>query len=695
MPYAMTDLKVNDAVYIERGGSQQLEGVVAHLGNVQFADGDDWVGVRLTGTSIGLGRNDGSVKGVSYFSCAGPNSGVFVRKSHVSRRELTKLQELRLRRELAKQRNAGITSPQSPSAHTDTVISTSSSPKKPTAFRTQTTNWQLQRQLEELSEKLQSKEEEITLLQQSLSKAKQDLHEANKALEMQKSEPATTFHHDLEQDMEDWLHDAMGEIEQQVQSTNNGPVDFFKVVFAAKGAPQILLLGFLLSFGIGSTIAVVPDVLSDRYARLHHGYDGPHCLDFDRLQKPNACQQGADDAQAAIALTTFFQNMLTLSCNTTFGRVSDARGRRQIMILSILLYTLSPAVLILMMVVDSIDPVWYLVSFALVGVVNWISIGFSMLSDIIPPAYRAPSFGLFVSSFYFGFCIGPSCVLLFDHFAVSVLSLTIMLIGLLIGCIAMPETLPERVAERNNADRTYLATSSSSFQKAILRPIRDMSILNRDTFFRLLTVAYFFSEMVHSSDRSLLLFYMEDQLDIRDSDLATMLFIMGLVGVVVQGFLLEPLLACLGQKGLLMVSFLSGAGHNLLYGMAKRKGTIYVALCLSQLTKTNFPLISSIAANNVSENEQGRMQGALFALVALANAIGPVTLEGIYSHTKEGKRLGPGTMFVFASALYAVGTCFVFFIPSDKIKSPQPREDANEGNMEEPLLEENNNNTLT
>jgi DHA1 family tetracycline resistance protein-like MFS transporter len=604
---------------------------------------------------------------------------------------------------------------------------------------------QLRKKVEALSDILRGKDEEIVCLQQSLSKVEQDLHNHNNIREEAMLEAETTF----DRDLDELLSDALGELDtrqpesdserqehpsqaeqltqtrtnqrrgnkgqrarssnsgvemlengssetqiqtregdeqiEHVQGTNIGYVDFFKVFFAAKGAPQILLLGFLLSFGFGSIIGVVPAVLSDRFARIHHGYDGPNCSDFDRSQKPDACQQGADDAQAAVVLTTFIQNMLTLVCNTTVGSVSDARGRRHIMILSMLLYTFSPAVLVLMQVIDSMDPVWYFVSFALVGVVNWVSIGFSMLSDVIPAEYRAASFGLFVSSFYLGFCLGPSCVLAIDHFAVSVLSLTTMLVALLVGWITLPETLPEQVAERNLVERTNLA--ATSFRKAMLRPIREMSILNRDTFFRLLTIAYFFSGMVHSSDRSLVLFYMEDQLDVRDGDLATMFFIMGIVGVVVQGVLLELLLTCLGEKGLLVVSFLSGTVHNLLYGLAKSKGIIYFALCLSQLTKTNFALVSSIASNNVSGNEQGRMQGALFALSAVANAIGPVTLQLIYDHTKGGNFLGPGTMFVFASALYFVGTCFVTCIPGDRIKPSNTRE-RNESDLEEPLLGE-------
>jgi hypothetical protein len=42
-------------------------------------------------------------------------------------------------------------------------------------------------------------------------------------------------------------------------------VDFI----STKGPPQIIILCMLLALGFGSTIGVVPAVMSDRYARLH------------------------------------------------------------------------------------------------------------------------------------------------------------------------------------------------------------------------------------------------------------------------------------------------------------------------------------------------------------------------------------------------------------------------------------------
>ncbi len=108
--------KVNDPVLIESRvssksstPSQPLQGFVAFIGPVSFAEGDDWVGVRLTGDSLNKGKNDGSVKGVKYFDNCGPNNGVFVKASALKRRTLSRLEELRLKRE--QKTKSGISSP--------------------------------------------------------------------------------------------------------------------------------------------------------------------------------------------------------------------------------------------------------------------------------------------------------------------------------------------------------------------------------------------------------------------------------------------------------------------------------------------------------------------------------------------------------------------------------------------------------
>ena len=110
-----SSFSLKDPVWVRRH-DETLEGIVEYLGSVSFANGQDWVGVRLTGDAMGRGKNNGTVHGRHYFD-AHTNCGLFVRKSVLQKRRLNKLEELRLKREresLLAARSHGSSSPRSP-----------------------------------------------------------------------------------------------------------------------------------------------------------------------------------------------------------------------------------------------------------------------------------------------------------------------------------------------------------------------------------------------------------------------------------------------------------------------------------------------------------------------------------------------------------------------------------------------------
>lgn len=99
-----TEFQLHDAVTVTlSSNTSKVDGVVAYIGAVEFDTehhNTDWIGVRLTGKSVGQGQHDGMVQNKRYFD-APAQSGIFVQKSNVRKRTLTKLEELRLRRELS------------------------------------------------------------------------------------------------------------------------------------------------------------------------------------------------------------------------------------------------------------------------------------------------------------------------------------------------------------------------------------------------------------------------------------------------------------------------------------------------------------------------------------------------------------------------------------------------------------------
>jgi hypothetical protein len=63
-------------------------------------------------------------------------------------------------------------------------------------------------------------------------------------------------------------------------------------------------------------------------------------------------------------------------------------------------------------------------------------------------------------------------------------------------------------------------------------------------------------------------------------------------------------------------------------------------------------------------SEQGRIQGALSSLSALAAAVGPLAMRSVYQVTKnDSSYFGPGSMFLLAALMYLVAVYCAYLLP--------------------------------
>jgi hypothetical protein len=68
-------------------------------------------------------------------------------------------------------------------------------------------------------------------------------------------------------------------------------------------------------------------------------------------------------------------------------------------------------------------------------------------------------------------------------------------------------------------------------------------------------------------------------------------------------------------------------------------------------------------------SEQGRIQGALYSLQAVASAVGPIAMQSVDNFCKKTSYLGPGTMFFYAASLQCVAVGCAYALPKDKANS--------------------------
>jgi fucose permease len=84
-----------------------------------------------------------------------------------------------------------------------------------------------------------------------------------------------------------------------------------------------------------------------------------------------------------------------------------------------------------------------------------------------------------------------------------------------------------------------------------------------------------------------------------DKNVASMFLLMGLLGILIQGVLLKYINDLLGEKKVVVLSFVLGIVTNLIYGLANHKSTIFIGIAVGAFGGMSFPTISAIKSNNV------------------------------------------------------------------------------------------------
>lgn len=95
------------------------------------------------------------------------------------------------------------------------------------------------------------------------------------------------------------------------------------------------------------------------------------------------------------------------------------------------------------------------------------------------------------------------------------------------------------------------------------------------------------------------MYYVEERLRFNDRDIATMFLLLGLLGVLVQGVLLRYLHDWCGERNVVLLAFLLGVLHNLIYALARSKAVMFAGIAVGAFVGLSFPTISAIKSNNV------------------------------------------------------------------------------------------------
>jgi DHA1 family tetracycline resistance protein-like MFS transporter len=424
----------------------------------------------------------------------------------------------------------------------------------------------------------------------------------------------------------------------------------------------MIFLSFLLAMAFGSTLGIVPSIMTERFARLKYGNSNCDGTNVSYGQKAVECIKGSKDAQTAASVSELVSNFLTLVTSSWIGSISDIHGRRPLLILGVTLSSMGPFSLLLTVLYPNASGVFYYCCKTMNGLVHWMVITLSAVADVLPKRQRAAGIGLLMAGFWLGLCIAPILAVFLSQRKVVALSCMLQCSGLVCAFL-VPETLPPEIAlaarekcSNNQEHATKKHKGPFVLLPLIMRPMQGLSIINRNSFLRLLSALAFFSGMATNGDQTLLLYYVDSVLSFDPTDVAIMFLLVGGSTVFAQAVMLRPLNICIGERWIIIICFVAATCSNVMYGLASSRHALYVAVCVGALSGMAFPTISAVKANNVAQSEQGRIQGALFSIQAIAGAIGPSSMRAIDSMAVRGN-LSPGSMFFFAAFLQFGALC--------------------------------------
>jgi len=409
---------------------------------------------------------------------------------------------------------------------------------------------------------------------------------------------------------------------------------------AGKNALAFVLITVLINaIGFGIIIPVLPDLI------------------VELTGQPLA------DAALHGGWLTFVFAVMQFICMPIIGALSDAYGRRPIMILSLA----GLAVDYFMMAFAPTIFFLYLGRIVAGGLGATFSTANAYIADVTPPERRAQNFGLVGAAFGIGFILGPAIGgILGDpegplgaiagprlpFFAAGILSL----INTIYGIIFLPET--------------HSKENRRKFSILRANPLGALISLSRVTGVKGLLFVFFILAIAHTAYPSVYTFSTMASLQWTAKDVGLSLAAFGLASAAVQGGLIRIIIPKIGQFWAAVIGIASAAIGYVMIGLANAGWIIYAAGPFAAFAGLYGPSLTNMMSSRMNEKEQGELQGAIGAAQGLALMIGPLLMTRTFNvFAKEDADIFlPGAPFVLASALVILSLIayFIFTGPKDR-----------------------------
>ncbi|MFC3076866.1 TCR/Tet family MFS transporter [Phenylobacterium terrae] len=282
------------------------------------------------------------------------------------------------------------------------------------------------------------------------------------------------------------------------------------------------------------------------------------------------------------------------------------------------------------------------------------------VADVTPPAERAKAFGWIGSAMSFGFVGGPAIGgwlgdidLRLPFYVAAALTSLNWLYGLLI----LPESHPPEKRLKK-------------FDWSRANPLGSLRLLRSHHELVSLAAIWFLYQLAHMVYPAIFVLYMGHRYGWSPALIGLSMMVSGVLGVLVQSFLVGPTVQRLGERGALLLGAAAGATGMAIYGWAPAPWAYFAAMPFAALMALVIPGLQGMMTRRVGPHEQGQLQGANQGLTGIAALAGPILfgLTFAWSLRNEAVLQAPGLAIYIAAGLMVLA----FVIALRTAKAPRP-----------------------
>jgi DHA1 family tetracycline resistance protein-like MFS transporter len=365
--------------------------------------------------------------------------------------------------------------------------------------------------------------------------------------------------------------------------------------------------------------------------------------------------EGAGLGQAAVwggVLATIYAAM-QFTFGPTLGSLSDRYGRRPVLIISLVVMAFDYVLMALA------QTIWLLIIGRIIGGITAATQATSAayMADISRPEEKAANFGLIGAAFGVGFVVGPLLGGLLAEYGTRApfWAAAVLAAGnAIFGYCVLPETVTDRIRRPFDWRR---ANPLGAF--ANIGALPGLKRLLLITF--VYTVAFFVYPGVWA-------YFGAERFGWGPGMIGLSLAVFGIGIAVVQGFLIRPIIARIGERRAVILGLAIDVAAFVALGFVTQGWIALVLTPLTALGSIAGPALQGIMSRTAADNQQGELQGTITSINAVATIVAPLLVTQTFWYFTSGPAplYLPGAPFLLSAVLTLL--CIAVFV-----QTPRPQ----------------------